>query len=143
MISNAALAIAIETLNGNGSGNATEDEIHLQAKQHTYFSLILWATFGLAFVRFTGVSSFYNYSCLRSAVDATSSVPLLFLPPESLQMLPPKLNTWHHLKGNIRIHPHHGVQYKNHVSLTIRVLYSITWFWIHSCVTTLRAKVNF
>lgn len=60
MLSNAGLAVAIESLNGVSSGNATKDEQALQAKQHTYFSLILWTTFGLSFVRFMGVRSLHR-----------------------------------------------------------------------------------
>jgi len=54
MLSNAALAIAIESLNGLASGNQAKDNTALEAKQHTYFSILLWSTFGLSFVRFTG-----------------------------------------------------------------------------------------
>jgi len=54
MLSNAALAIAIESLNGLSSGNQAKDNTALEAKQHTYFSILLWSTFGLSFVRFTG-----------------------------------------------------------------------------------------
>ncbi|KAF8322251.1 glycosyltransferase family 2 protein [Clavulina sp. PMI_390] len=54
MLSNATLAMTIETLNGVTSGNEAKDDQALQAKQHTYFSIILWSTFGLALVRFTG-----------------------------------------------------------------------------------------
>jgi len=57
MMSNAALAIAIESLNGLSSGNQAKDNNALEAKQHTYFSILLWSTFGLSFVRFTGVRS--------------------------------------------------------------------------------------
>lgn len=57
MMSNAALAIAIESLNGLSSGNQAKDNYALEAKQHTYFSILLWSTFGLSFVRFTGVRS--------------------------------------------------------------------------------------
>lgn len=56
ILSNAALAIAIENINGTPSGNEAVDEAHLQHKQHYYFAFILWTTFALASVRFTGVS---------------------------------------------------------------------------------------
>lgn len=56
MLSNAALAITIESLNGTPSGNEATDQKQLQAKQHWYFSILLWSTFGLALVRFIGVS---------------------------------------------------------------------------------------
>lgn len=58
MLSNGALAIAIATLNGLPSGDETKDQDALRAKQSIYFSIILWSTFGLAAVRFTGVSPF-------------------------------------------------------------------------------------
>ncbi|CAL1701071.1 unnamed protein product [Somion occarium] len=54
MLSNGALAIAIATLNGLPSGDETKDQDALRAKQSIYFSIILWSTFGLAAVRFTG-----------------------------------------------------------------------------------------
>ncbi|KZT29322.1 glycosyltransferase family 2 protein [Neolentinus lepideus HHB14362 ss-1] len=54
MLSNATLAVAIENLNGLSSGNATTDEKTEQNKQHIYFSVLLWSTFGLALVRFIG-----------------------------------------------------------------------------------------
>ncbi|KAK2466180.1 hypothetical protein APHAL10511_001822 [Amanita phalloides] len=54
MLSNAALAIAIESMNGVSSGNEKVDEEQLASKQHIYFSVILYSTFGLAAVRFVG-----------------------------------------------------------------------------------------
>ncbi|ESK97608.1 chitin synthase [Moniliophthora roreri MCA 2997] len=54
MLSNATLAVAIANLNGLPSGNATQDEKDLADKQSTYFNIILYSTFGLAFVRFIG-----------------------------------------------------------------------------------------
>lgn len=56
MLSNAALAIAIENLNGLPNlKDPTQDAIHLTQKQNTYFGVILYSTFGLAAVRFAGV----------------------------------------------------------------------------------------
>lgn len=55
MLSNATLSVAIESLNGIESNNYSTDEKELQNKQHIYFSFILWTTFGLSAVRFTGV----------------------------------------------------------------------------------------
>lgn len=55
MLTNGALAVAIQNLNGLSSGNEAEDEAHLRSKQSVYFSVILWSTFGIAAVRFTGV----------------------------------------------------------------------------------------
>ncbi|KAF8076343.1 glycosyltransferase family 2 protein [Lyophyllum atratum] len=55
MLSNAALAIAIENLNGlPNNKDPLADERHLQAKQNFYFGVILYSTFGLAAVRFAG-----------------------------------------------------------------------------------------
>ena len=55
MISNAALAIAIENINGVPNPDANADEIELAKRQNTYFGFILYSTFGLAAVRFIGV----------------------------------------------------------------------------------------
>ena len=51
MLTNAGLAISIEYINGTG----TSSEKALQTRQSTYFSIILYSTFGLAAVRFIGV----------------------------------------------------------------------------------------
>lgn len=56
MLSNAALAIAIENINGLPSNDVAADQKHQTAKQNAYFGVILYSTFGLAAVRFTGVS---------------------------------------------------------------------------------------
>jgi chitin synthase len=58
MLSNATLAIAIANLNGLPSGDADADAKALASKQGTYFNIILYSTFGLAFVRFIGVRLF-------------------------------------------------------------------------------------
>jgi chitin synthase len=55
MLSNAALAIAIENINGLPSSNETQDEDNLRHKQNQYFAFILLSTFGLSAVRFIGV----------------------------------------------------------------------------------------
>ncbi|KAJ7498963.1 glycosyltransferase family 2 protein [Mycena latifolia] len=54
MLSNATLAIAIENLNGLESSNESENQAELQKKQNIYFAFILYSTFALALVRFTG-----------------------------------------------------------------------------------------
>jgi len=54
MLSNAALAIAIENVNGLSSGNLATDDATLATKQHIYFAVILYSTFGLSAVRFIG-----------------------------------------------------------------------------------------
>lgn len=56
MLSNAALAVAVENLNGLPSNSETENEAELQKKQNIYFTIILFSTFALAMVRFIGVS---------------------------------------------------------------------------------------
>jgi chitin synthase len=56
MLSNATLAVAIENLNGLQTvADAQLDANELRAKQNLYFGVILYSTFGLAAVRFTGV----------------------------------------------------------------------------------------
>jgi hypothetical protein len=60
MLTNATLAIAIENLNGlEDPNNAEADFQHLRSKQNFYFAVILYSTFLLAAVRFTGVSVFH------------------------------------------------------------------------------------
>lgn len=55
MLTNAGLAVAIENINGLTSvQDAAEDQAELQTKQNTYFAVILYSTFVLAAVRFTG-----------------------------------------------------------------------------------------
>lgn len=56
MLSNAALAVTVENINGLPSDDPTQDALELHRKQNIYFSIILWSTFALALVRFTGVS---------------------------------------------------------------------------------------
>lgn len=58
MITNAALAVAIENINGVEDDEITDDQQKdLRAKQNTYFAFILYSTFGLSLVRFIGVSN--------------------------------------------------------------------------------------
>ncbi|KAI0314805.1 glycosyltransferase family 2 protein [Amylostereum chailletii] len=54
MLSNAGLAVAIENINGLPSSDPDVDEADLREKQNAYFAFILYSTFGLALVRFTG-----------------------------------------------------------------------------------------
>jgi chitin synthase len=56
MLTNATLAIAIENINGLPSTDSNADEVALRNKQNTYFSFILYSTFALSAIRFTGVS---------------------------------------------------------------------------------------
>jgi len=61
MLSNAALAVAIENINGLGTTETQE-----RTKQNIYFSIILWSTFGLAMVRFIGcVYYFFKRNLFR------------------------------------------------------------------------------
>ncbi|KAG5639022.1 hypothetical protein H0H81_007930 [Sphagnurus paluster] len=76
MLTNATLAIAIENLNGLSTGNAAEDQAHLQRKQNMYFAVILYSTFGLAAVRFTGILP----EKLSRPLRARTSRTLLHLP---------------------------------------------------------------
>ena len=57
MLSNAALAITIQFLNGLTSGDEATDDATLRKKQNTYFAVILYSTFGLSLVKFCGVSA--------------------------------------------------------------------------------------
>lgn len=58
MLTNAGLAVAIENINGLTSAqDAVQDENELRTKQNIYFAVILYSTFALAAVRFTGVST--------------------------------------------------------------------------------------
>ena len=55
MLSNAGLAIAIENINGLPNQDPTADITNERRKQNAYFGVILYSTFVLALVRFTGV----------------------------------------------------------------------------------------
>lgn len=57
MLMNAGLIVAIENINGPKPRGVTDDEIDVQLRnrQNSYFTFILWATFGLSAVRFAGV----------------------------------------------------------------------------------------
>lgn len=55
MLTNAALAVAIQNLNGLETGDEAADEQRLVSRQNTYFAVILYSTFGLALVKFAGV----------------------------------------------------------------------------------------
>lgn len=91
MLSNATLAIAIENINGLPSSNPNVDEQALENKQHTYFGFILYSTFGLAAVRFTGVSA---CCCEKSHSDRCAVYVLLFQ-AESFPILQEELTYYH------------------------------------------------
>jgi chitin synthase len=57
MLTNAALAIAIENINGLPDPNFQREEAQLRQKQNIYFAVILYSTFGLSAIRFMGVCS--------------------------------------------------------------------------------------
>jgi chitin synthase len=59
MLTNATLAIAIENINGLPSTDPNADQVTLHKKENTYFSFILYSTFALSAIRFTGVSSLF------------------------------------------------------------------------------------
>ncbi|CAE6427917.1 unnamed protein product, partial [Rhizoctonia solani] len=63
MLSNAALAVLIEQTNGYGVTEVQQKKI-----QNTYFSVILWCTFGLSMVRFIGVSAFIS-TPIQTGID--------------------------------------------------------------------------
>ncbi|KAI0326691.1 glycosyltransferase family 2 protein [Cubamyces sp. BRFM 1775] len=54
MLTNAGLAVAVQNLNGLETGDEAADEQRLVTRQNTYFAVILYATFGLALVKFAG-----------------------------------------------------------------------------------------
>jgi len=77
MLSNATLAVAIENINGlETNSSLLADELALEQKQAYYFKTILWATFGLAFVRFSGVGlfCFVTTSKLNSFTSSACSI---------------------------------------------------------------------
>jgi chitin synthase len=56
MLTNAALAVTIENINGLPNEDEDVDEERLRKRQNLYFTIILYSTFGLSLVRFIGVS---------------------------------------------------------------------------------------
>jgi len=58
-ITNAALVVAIENVNGLQDSSAAAEAAEQQNKQSTYFKIILWATAGLSAVRFLGALWFW------------------------------------------------------------------------------------
>ncbi|KAI0268233.1 chitin synthase [Gloeopeniophorella convolvens] len=72
MISNAALAVAIENINGLPNDNdPNADEAHLRTKQNDYFAFILYSTFALSAVRFAGCLFYFFrrnlFRCFRKS----------------------------------------------------------------------------
>ena len=93
MLSNAALAVAIESLDGISTGSEQIDEAKLQKKQNIYFSVLLYSTFGLSLVKFIGVSVFGHARLVYAGLsDTLFSVPLLLVQAEPLPLLPQELS---------------------------------------------------
>lgn len=95
MLSNATLAVAIENLNGLPSKDEAKDEAELQHKQNIYFSIILYSTFALAAVRFTGVSVAFLPMPRAAADTRTLAVSVLLPETQPFQVLPPQLDMFH------------------------------------------------
>lgn len=93
MLSNAALAIAIQNLNGLPTGDEDADEARLVARQNTYFAIILYSTFGLAAVKFAGVS-FSDQRCVCMETDACfcPAVSLLLVQAQPVPLLQAELS---------------------------------------------------
>ena len=60
MVTNAGLAVAIDNINGLPSSNALQKDQQWVTTQNGYFSIILYLTFALATVRFTGVCGMHS-----------------------------------------------------------------------------------
>jgi len=89
MLSNAGLAVAIENINGLETNNFTQEQAQLHAKQNIYFAIILYSTFGLAAVRFIGVSRF---TILFAFVETDIILVRILLPEaQPVQMVPEEL----------------------------------------------------
>ncbi|TCD70431.1 Chitin synthase, class 2 [Steccherinum ochraceum] len=69
MLTNAGLAVAIENISGLPSDNPEQDQATLHQRQNVYFTIILYSTFGLALVRFTGCLWYFGkrnlFRCCR------------------------------------------------------------------------------
>ena len=86
MLTNAGLAIAIESVSG-----VSESTTELQSRQSTYFAIILYSTFGLSAVRFIGVCFLlYQFNVGISLIEL-NLVCLLLHQPKLVSMLPQEL----------------------------------------------------
>jgi chitin synthase len=69
ILTNAGLAISIQNLDGIAVLTTAESEVVLHTRQNIYFAIILYSTFGLAAVRFTGCLFYFFkrnlFSCFR------------------------------------------------------------------------------
>lgn len=86
MLSNAALSVAIENLNGLPTGDEVADNQALQQRQQKYFAVILYSTFFLSMVRFAGVSTYVIGA--HENVLTIILVLVLLLQAQSFQILP-------------------------------------------------------
>lgn len=93
MLSNAGLAVAIQSLNGLGTGNEQADEATLQQRQNIYFAVILYSTFGLALVKFIGVSGRCCRERLKLLTLTRPSVSLLLVQAKPVPLLQEELNS--------------------------------------------------
>ncbi|ELU41619.1 chitin synthase G [Rhizoctonia solani AG-1 IA] len=74
MLSNAALAVLIEQTNGYGVTEVQQKKI-----QNTYFSVILWCTFGLSMVRFIGLGHTVGENFKGVCCDTLAGAKIGFL----------------------------------------------------------------
>jgi len=92
MLSNASLAVAIENINGLQTNNdLAEDQIQLQQKQSFYFAVILYSTFALAAVRFTGVGVYVLVAWMKLMFVRHPPVRILFPQKELIPVLSEEL----------------------------------------------------
>ena len=92
MLSNAGLAVAIQSLNGLGTGNEQADEATLQQRQNIYFAVILYSTFGLALVKFIGVSRRCCRERFKLLTLTRPSVSLLLVQAKPVPLLQEELS---------------------------------------------------
>ena len=86
MVTNAGLAIAIESASGVSSSTS-----EVQSRQSTYFAIILYSTFGLSAVRFIGVCFLSSIQSWHITKKKINLVCLLLYQPKLVSMLPQKL----------------------------------------------------
>jgi chitin synthase len=91
MLTNAGLAVAIENINGlvdtSNAKDLEDAQDQLRTRQNLYFEIILYSTFGLALVRFIGVS---RPCCAFRRKTHRFMLPVLVLlaPAQPLPLLP-------------------------------------------------------
>ena len=93
MLTNAGLAVVIENINSLTSVvDAVQDASELQTKQNMYFTVILYSTFRLAAVQFTGVGHFFLRRFVMHWQDELVFVVLVQM--QLLQVLQGELEDW-------------------------------------------------